>query len=240
MTCGFFIYKVSEPWKKDYQRVSSRDTLNSAGILSENMYTLSIYSSVSTWKCYSCQDSFPVQSSNPTPHCLVHSQIRRGDLSQLHSTTYTLGAWVRIPLEATIYASDLSVCCPVWVDALGPALFKQLHQTALKGRSRAALDCNVIRTDTLAEYVYKPSWYMTFITEVGTARTHSNLNRHYHDRISSLEICSTYMIRTLVYESSRHGDVAFLVLTALNFFRITKVFYFHQRMHYIYICLEVH
>ena len=45
MTCGFFIYKVSEPWNKDYQTTSPRDTLNSAGISSVNMYTLSIYSS---------------------------------------------------------------------------------------------------------------------------------------------------------------------------------------------------
>jgi hypothetical protein len=110
MTCGFFIYKVYELWNKDNQRISSRYTLNSAGILSANMYTLSIYSNGSTWKCYSCQDSFPVQSSNPTPHCLVPPQIRRGDLFQLSSTTYTLGAWVRIPLESSIYACDLSVC----------------------------------------------------------------------------------------------------------------------------------
>jgi hypothetical protein len=45
MTCEYFIYKVSEPWNKDYQRSSSRDMLNSASILSVNMYTLSIYSS---------------------------------------------------------------------------------------------------------------------------------------------------------------------------------------------------
>jgi len=66
-----------------------------------------------------------------------------------------------------LYLRPYCLCCPVWVDALGracPNSCIKLHSD--QGRSRAALDCSGIETDTPAECVYKPPRYVTFIIEV--------------------------------------------------------------------------